>query len=142
MNPKERHYWTQLRAALTAGQWSSASPAKTPNGHPLAWPELFRKFNKHCKGFQDFSEVAAHTRALAHLISETRPDDDGDGEGADGEWLNADPGSRRRSLGVEGEVVLGSAYREQASSRFDALKALECTNFSVRFHTFFSCHPK
>lgn len=136
MNPKERHYWTQLRAALTAGQWSSASPSKTPNGHPLSWSELLRKFNKHCKGFQDFAEVAAHTRALANLLSEIRPDDDESGESADDERLTADTGGSG-SLGVEREVVLGGAYLEQASSRFDALKALESPNFSVRSTQFF-----
>jgi hypothetical protein len=47
---KDRHYWIQLRLALTAGQWSSPTPAKTPKGIALSWSELFRKFNKHVKG--------------------------------------------------------------------------------------------
>lgn len=55
MNPgamaddKEKHYLSQLQAALTAGHWESTSPAKTPNGYPLSWSELFRKFKKHSK---------------------------------------------------------------------------------------------
>src|SRR6266567_2713700 len=66
--PKERHYWSQLRSVLTAGQWETPFPAKAPNGTPLSWPELFRKFNKHCRGYGDVSEVGRQVQALALLI--------------------------------------------------------------------------
>ncbi|KAG1744916.1 uncharacterized protein EDB91DRAFT_1271102 [Suillus paluster] len=56
-HPKDKYYWTQLRAALTAGQWSSPAPAKAQNAVTLSWFHLLRKFNKHCKGFQDVAEV-------------------------------------------------------------------------------------
>ena len=59
MSSKDKHYWSQLRGALTAGQWSSNFPAKAPNGSALTWSELFRKFNKHCHGFRDITEVAS-----------------------------------------------------------------------------------
>ena len=46
---KEKHYWEQLQSALTAGQWDSSTPARTPKGVLLSWSELFRKFRKHTK---------------------------------------------------------------------------------------------
>src|SRR5260370_21435770 len=76
MSLKERHYWTQLRAALTAGQWCSPSPAKSTKGDFLSWPELFRKFNKHCVGYKDVAEVASQTHALAKILLETHSDDE------------------------------------------------------------------
>jgi hypothetical protein len=134
MNTKERHYWTQLRAALTAGQWCSAAPAKAPNGQPLSWAELFRKFNKHCRGFQDVAEVAAYTRTLAKLLSDVRPDDDEEIEVRDEKVSfgpNMDARGRGR-LGIEGEVVLEGPYVGQALSKFETLKGLDSSNCSVR----------
>lgn len=136
-NPKERHYWTQLRAALTAGQWRSSAPAKTPNGVFLTWTELFRKFNKHCKGFQDVAEVATQTYHLAKLLSEPYPDEDEDAEVTP---LSGDSG-RRGKLHLDGESVLAEKYFEMASSGYSALKALESSNSDVRsslsFFSFF-----
>ena len=66
---KDKHYWVQLRAVITSGQWDVKSPAKTPNGSFLSWTELLRKFNKHCKGFSDVAEVASQTQALSSLLS-------------------------------------------------------------------------
>lgn len=130
INPKERHYWTQLRAALTAGQWCSASPAKTPNGSLLSWSELIRKFNKHCKGFQDVAEVASHTRALAKLLLEMRSEDDEEIKARE-EKLWPDLKGHGK-LGLENEVVLEGTYLEQALSRYDTLKGLEPSNSCVR----------
>jgi hypothetical protein len=65
---KDKHYWSQLRAALTAGQWSSPTPAKTPKAIALSWPELFRKFNKHVKGYTEVTQIASQTQALALLL--------------------------------------------------------------------------
>ncbi|KAH8105236.1 hypothetical protein BXZ70DRAFT_919975 [Cristinia sonorae] len=68
-HPKDKHYWTQLRAALTGGQWEVNFPARAPNAIPLSWSELLRKFNKHCSGFPDVAELASQTQALAILLS-------------------------------------------------------------------------
>jgi hypothetical protein len=80
LNPKARHYWTQLRAALTAGQWRSHFPAKTPNGVALSWSELFRKFIKHCQGAQDVAHVASYTHTLALFILKDPTDEDEDND--------------------------------------------------------------
>jgi hypothetical protein len=130
-NPKERHYWTQLRAALTAGQWRSPYPAKTPNGTTLTWPELFRKFNKHCKGFQDVAEVASQTRSLAKLLSEPYPDEDEDAELAVS-TASGDSTGKREKLDLDGESMLAEKYVEMASNGYTALKALQSSNSDVR----------
>jgi hypothetical protein len=75
-NPKERHYWYQLRLVLTGGQWRSAQPAKTPNGTILPWSELFRKFNKHCQGCKDVADVAEMTRVLGSFLIKDRAEDE------------------------------------------------------------------
>ena len=61
---KDKHYWTQLRAAITAGQWDSNLPGKDPKGTPLNWANLLRKFNKHCPGQNEFAEVVSQTQRL------------------------------------------------------------------------------
>jgi len=131
MSLKERHYWTQLRAALTAGQWCSPSPAKSPKGDFLSWPELFRKFNKHCVGYKDVAEVASHTHALAKILLEVHSDDDEEVE------VQVSPHSKtdtrgRGKLGMENDVVLEGTCLDQASKRFDALKALGSSKRDVR----------
>jgi hypothetical protein len=75
---KEKHYWTQLRSALTAGQWLAQCPAKDPHGTPLPWHELFRKLNKDCKGFNDVSELASHNYGLAILLASSSLKEDED----------------------------------------------------------------
>ncbi len=127
-NPKERHYWTQLRAALTAGQWRSSAPAKTPSGTALTWSELFRKFNKHCKGFQDVAEVASQTRSLAKLLSEPYPDEDEDAEVA----VSTGASEKRGQLDLHEESMLAEKYVEMASNGYTALKALGSSNSDVR----------
>jgi len=134
MSPKERHYWTQLRAALTAGQWCSAFPAKSPNGEIISWPELFRKFNKHCVGYKDIAEVACHTHALAKLLLEMHSDEDEEVEVRDEKLSphsNTDTRGRGK-LGMENDVVLKGTYLEQAAKRFDDLKALGSPKRDVR----------
>ena len=133
-NIKERHYWTQLRAALTGGQWQSPTPARTPNGSTISWSELFRKFNKHCRGFQDVAEVALQTRHLANLLLESYPEDD-DTE-VDRETLRSGDTSsnarRRGKLDMGGEVTLAGKYNERASIGYNALKVLKSSNYDVR----------
>ena len=131
---KERHYWTQLRAALTGGQWQSPTPARTPNGSPISWSELFRKFNKHCRGFQDVAEVASQTRHLANLLLESYPDDDDtevDREVLRSGETNSDA-RRRGELDMGREVVLAGKYTERASMGYNALKVLKASNYDVR----------
>lgn len=120
--PKDRHYWTQLRAALTAGQWSSTTPAKAPNGTPLSWSELFRKFNKHCKGFRDVVEIASQTQALALQLAACSTDGDEDGVGHCENFPI--------ELGSESQVV--PERLEEASAGYEVLKKLESSNFDVR----------
>ncbi|KAF8152244.1 hypothetical protein B0H34DRAFT_724464 [Crassisporium funariophilum] len=119
-NPKERHYWAQLRAALTAGQWKSPVPAKTPNGTPLTWSELFRKFNKHCRGYQDVAEVASQTHALALLLSAESPNEDED---------NDDFGKPPLDLGRE--CLLPEERIEDATVGYEVLKSLESSNYDT-----------
>ncbi|THH27713.1 hypothetical protein EUX98_g6477 [Antrodiella citrinella] len=73
-HPKDRHYWTQLRAALISGQWDANFPAKAPNSVPLSWSDLLRKFNKHCPGHSDIAELASQTQALSILLSSSTKD--------------------------------------------------------------------
>ncbi|KAJ3518089.1 hypothetical protein NLJ89_g117 [Agrocybe chaxingu] len=132
--PKERHYWGQLRAALTAGQWRAPNPAKAYNGAAISWSELFRKFNKHCKGYQDVVEVASQTHALALLLSAPYPDEDedadfvgpessGDGAGEDG---TATP--RLGKLDVRGESELPDNRIDEAKTGYETLKSLDSSS--------------
>ncbi|KAG2136578.1 uncharacterized protein EDB93DRAFT_1168404 [Suillus bovinus] len=114
---KDKYYWAQLRATLTAGQWSSLSPGTAQNGSPLSWFHMIRKFKKHCKGFQDVAEVASQTQAIFLLL------------GADTE--NVD------QLGLENddELVLGDECLlpperiEEARGGYEILKSLDSKNF-------------
>jgi hypothetical protein len=118
---KDKHYWNQLRGALTSGQWSSQYPAKTPAGVALSWSELLRKFNKHCRGFSDVAEVASQTHALALLLSANYPDDDQDDVTR----------SEENALDLGNECLLAEERRDEARSGYDALKKLESSNFDV-----------
>lgn len=118
-NGKDKHYWSQLWAALTAGQWSSPCPAKTPKAIPLSWSELLRKFNKHARGFTEVAEVASQTQALA-LLLEAIAIENGEKDGQpDGDV----------SLG--GECLLPEERIEEATAGFEVLKKLEASNFDV-----------
>jgi hypothetical protein len=66
---KDKHYWTQLRTAITAGQWNSEVPGKDPKGATLNWANLLRKFNKHCPGQNEFAEVVSQTHHLYLQLS-------------------------------------------------------------------------
>lgn len=117
---KDKHYWAQLRAALTAGQWSSLSPAKTPNGSPLSWFHLFRKFNKHCKGFHDVAEVASQTQALCMWLGANATDVNQLGIEHDNEIVLVD------------ECMLPPERIEEARASHEILKELDNKNFDVR----------
>ncbi len=121
---KDKYYWAQLRAALTAGQWSSQFPATAPNGTRLSWSELFRKFNKHCKGYLDVTEVASQTHALALLLSSKSIEDD-DNDKADG---------AEYALDIGDECILPEERQPEAQTGYETLKKLESSNFDVRLH--------
>ncbi|KAG6890761.1 hypothetical protein C0992_012733 [Termitomyces sp. T32_za158] len=119
MSAKDRHYWAQLRLVLTSGQWSSQYPAKTPNGTALPWSELLRKFNKHCKGFQDVAQIASYTQELALLLA------------AHDEFQNDASGARGSEYSVELglECMLPEERIKEAQASYDALMSLESSNY-------------
>ncbi|KAK7039453.1 hypothetical protein R3P38DRAFT_2899579 [Favolaschia claudopus] len=121
MSGKDKHYWSQLRSALTAGQWSSQIPAKTPNGTPLSWSELFRKFNKHCIGYKDVAEVASQTHALALLIAASSKDQDVDRPPKTGEFV----------LELDDECMVAEERIAEAIAGYEILKKLESANFDT-----------
>ena len=115
-NPKERHYWAQLRTALTAGHWRADSPAKTPSGALLSWSELFRKFKKHCRA-HDVARVASHTHTLALLISEDSPNEDED--------------NGVLTLGIDAECLVSQGKVERIEADYEELKSLQSSNLDV-----------
>ncbi|KAF7416321.1 hypothetical protein PC9H_002586 [Pleurotus ostreatus] len=119
-NGKDKHYWTQLRSALTAGQWNTQHPSRTPNGIALTWKELFRKFNKHCRGFEDVCEVASKTRLLGLFLVANSKDEDQD-----------DPLSPGRELLIGDECILSEERVAEGQEAFDELKKLEASNFDT-----------
>jgi hypothetical protein len=118
---KDRHYWAQLRGVLAAGQWSSQYPAKALNGAPLSWSELFRKFNKHCSGHNDVSEVASQTQALARLLSAKSHSDDQDDLPKSGEY----------KLDLDSECRLPDELIDEATRRYNSLKSMKVSNLDV-----------
>lgn len=118
---KDKYYWNQLRAALTAGQWSTEFPAKAPNGTPLSWSELFRKFNKHCKGYTDVAEVASQTHALSLLLAANSKDQDQDDAPSTGQFC----------LDLADECVLPQERIADASVGYETLKKMESSNIDV-----------
>lgn len=111
--PKERHYWSQLRSALTAGHWDTPFPAKAINGTNLSWPELFRKFNKHCRGYEDVAEVGRQVQALALLVQAKEGVEDGEGG----------------RLTVDGECLVLEEHREETKAGYDILQSLQSSRF-------------
>ncbi len=112
---KDKYYWSQLRAALTGGSWGSSTPAKNFKGYPISWTELLRKFNKHCHGYIEVSEVANRTQALALLVAGIPTDSELDGDEKSGE----------DSLALGTESVVVGEHADEARAGFEALKDLE-----------------
>ncbi|KXN92633.1 Putative cargo-transport protein ypp1 [Leucoagaricus sp. SymC.cos] len=132
-NLKERHYWSQLRAALTAGQWRSTSPAKAPNSIPLSWSELFRKFNKHCRGFKDVAEVASQTQILGSLLAADHDDEDVMGNSV------APP------LAAGNECLVPPERADGLLASYDILKGLEPSdslNFALAYFAYVLGRPQ
>ena len=134
-SPKERHYWSQLRAAITAGQWRSEFPVKAYNGSALSWSELFRKFKKHCRGFEDVAVVAEQTRLLALLLGSKYKDDDENSEVEDTSAPNSEGGSSRKGrlgkVDLEEECVLLPERVEEAKVGYDTIQSLQSSRFDV-----------
>ncbi|KAL1688777.1 hypothetical protein GGG16DRAFT_126942 [Schizophyllum commune] len=120
---KDKHYWGQLRAALTAGHWESQLPAKAPNATPLSWSELFRKFNKHCTGHVDVAEVASQTHALALLLFVTKKQE-----------ITERTSVPPLPIDTNGECVLPEERRDEAKQGFDVLKNLRSQNTNMMNH--------
>lgn len=114
---KDKYYWAQLRAALTSGQWSSPSPGTAQNGSPLSWFHVLRKFNKHCKGFQDVAEVASQTQALFLLLGADTEDVD---------QLGLEDGDE---LVLADECLLPPERIEEARGGYETLRSLNSENF-------------
>ena len=113
---KDRHYWSQLRLALTAGLWSSPTPAKTPKGQGLSWHELLRKFKKHVHGHDELASVASQTQLLALSL----------GKNVENSSSNQSP------LDLGNESILPEDRRIDANAGLMTLKTLEKSNFNVR----------
>lgn len=117
---KPAHYWGQLRAALTAGQWDAQFPAKDVHGRVVSWSDLLRKFNKHCPGHQDVAELASQTHALSLLLSANSSDLDGCDVGAPG------------VLGLGEECTLAEERIEEGLAGYTTLKQMGENGSDVR----------
>lgn len=126
---KDKHYWTQLLATLTAGNWDVALPAKAPNGTSLPWSELLRKFNKHCHGYSDVAELASQTQALALVLESGAGSHNGEGDSTkfSSTFSNA--------LDLDDECVLPQERREEASTGYASLKGLRNSDKAVSYST-------
>jgi len=118
---KDRHYWSQLRSALTASEWSSPIPAKTPKGIALSWSELFRKFNKHVKGFTEVTQIASQTRVLALLLD------------ADSRETSLEGSRSNGHLALGDECTLLEEHVPEAREGLEVLMKLETSKLNVRF---------
>lgn len=119
---KDKHYWIQLRIALTGGLWDSHSPGKAPNAAPLSWSELLRKFKKHCSASSDFAELASQTQALSLLLAANASDQSLDGN---------DVGSNC-PLELGRECLLDEERISEANLGYNTLKGLDTSNTEVR----------
>jgi len=111
---KDKHYWTQLRTVITAGQWSSDVPGKDPKGGALNWANLLRKFNKHCPGQHEFAEVVSQTHHLHLQLSA-------------GKQKSAIDGSQRSltsPLDLGDEVILPEERQQEGQAGYDVLNAI------------------
>lgn len=119
---KDKHYWAQLLATLTAGSWDVSLPAKAPNGATLPWSELLRKFNKHCHGYSDVAELASQTQALSLLV-EAGVSSHGT---ESGDAIKSDP------LSLGEECVLPHERRDEVEAGYATLKSLRSADKEVR----------
>ena len=132
-SPKDQHYWTQLRIALTAGRWSSPLPAKAPHGKPLSWAELLRKFNKHCTGYSEVAEIASQTLSLSLLLGAYPTDEDqGESNCFEDSIDNVSPTRKDGVLSLGMECLLPPERQEEARIAYESLKRLKPEHSDVR----------
>ena len=112
---KDKHYWSQLLATLTAGSWDVSLPARAPNGTGLPWSELLRKFNKHCHGYADVAELASQTQALSLLVE----------EGVAGQGGPSEP------IAIGDECILPHERRDEIAAGYNTLKGLRSADKEV-----------
>jgi len=111
---KDKHYWTQLRTVITAGQWDSDFPGKDPKGNALNWANLLRKFNKHCPGQNEFAEVVSQTH---HLYLQL----------AAGKQKSAIDGPQRfqtSPLDLGDDTILPEERQQEGQAGYDVLNAI------------------
>lgn len=113
---KDKHYWAQLRSALAAGSWDVSMPAQVPNGTPLSWSELLRKFKKHCVGYADVAELASQTQALSLFLG----------------TQDEDSPSPESPLLLGDECVLPPERVEEAAVGYAALQSIRNAGKDVR----------
>ena len=111
---RDKHYWTQLRTAITAGQWSSDSLGKDSKGKTMNWENLLRKFKKHCPGQNEFAEVVSQTQHLHLQLSA-------------GQQKSAIDGSQRSlasPLDLGDEAILPEERQQEGQVGYDVLSAI------------------
>lgn len=54
------------------GAWSDANPGAAPNGNPLSWSELVRKWGKHTGGSESFTPVPERRRMRPENVEKGR----------------------------------------------------------------------
>ena len=125
---KDKHYWSHLRIALTAGSWGSPQPVRALKGDPISWTELLRKFNKHCHGYTDVAELANQTQALSLLVAGGPTDRE-----LDGSTFNYE-----QPLILGAESVVADEHVDEARVGYNILKGLQAenTNSDVRLWPF------
>lgn len=111
---KDKHYWTQLRTAITAGQWDSELPGKDLKGYTLNWANLLRKFNKHCPGQNEFAEVVSQTHHLYLQLA----------AGQQKSATDSSQRSQRGPLDLGDEVVLPEERQQEGQAGYDVLKTI------------------
>jgi hypothetical protein len=111
---KDKHYWTQLRTAITAGQWDSELPGKDPKGSALNWADLLRKFNKHCPGQNEFAEVVSQTHHLHLQLAASQQKSSTDGSQR----------SQTSPLELGDETILPEERQQEGQAGYDVLKAV------------------
>ena len=133
---KDKHYWTQLRTAITAGQWDSDLPGKDTKGVTLNWANLLRKFNKHCPGHNEFAEVVSQTQYLYLQLSagQQKPTEDGF------QCLQTSP------FDLDDEIILPQERQQEGQVGYDVLKAIpspsEVSPIQLQIHFWLNCDSK
>ena len=111
---RDKHYWTQLRTAITAGQWDSNVPGKDLKGSVLNWANLLRKFNKHCPGQNEFAEVVSQTHHLHLQLT----------AGQRKQTIDNSQISLTSPLDLGNEVILPEERQREGQAGYDVLNAI------------------